>query len=71
MFDHVCPEECGGRTLTIKDDVSRKRNLAKQNAEDEHPREINAEEVSRSTGKENSVVDWWIVADGICRRMPG
>ena len=38
MFDHVCPEECGGRTLTIKNDVTRKRNLVKQNAEDEQPR---------------------------------
>ena len=37
----------------------------KTNAEDEHPRKITAEKVSRSTVKENSVVDWQIVADGV------
>ena len=42
----------------MRKDVPRKRNLVQRDTGQEQPREINVEEVSRSTVKKYSVVDW-------------
>ena len=70
MFDHVCPEKCDGRTLTIENDIPRKRNLIKQNAEDKQPRK-NKRWGSFPEYSERKLGRWLaemvIIADGLQR----